>query len=123
MNNRELISKWLEVFGKDVDENLIRTRVIAKGNYLWHIFTWGNVICLEGDDARQAFNDLQYTEAIKFCDGYSNHIKGVCEVEKTTANDVDEDSNSDVYIVAKDFSWTYVRTHESACGPYLCIKK
>ena len=36
--------------------------------------------------------------------------------------DVDKDKGSDVYIVAKDFSWTYVCTHEFGLGPYLCIK-
>lgn len=121
MKKRELIAKWLEVFGKDVDTKLIKTRVTAKCNYLWHIFTWGKVSCLEGDEARKAFNDLQYTEAILFCDGYSNRISGVHDVKKLTAQDVDEDSGRDVYLVAKDFSWTYVRTHEPDLGPYLCV--
>lgn len=35
---------------------------------------------------------------------------------------VEKDPNSDVYVVAKDFSRTYVRTHEREPGPYLCIK-
>ena len=26
----------------------------------------------------------------------------------------------DVYLVDKDFTWTYVHTHEEACGPYFC---
>lgn len=33
-------------------------------------------------------------------------------IGKITAKAVDQDRASDVYIVAKDFSWTYVRTHE-----------
>ncbi|MBQ2911256.1 MAG: DUF4275 family protein, partial [Clostridia bacterium] len=33
----------------------------------------------------------------------------------------DKLKESDVYIVASDFSWTYVRTHERGiCGPYFC---
>ena len=121
MKNRELIAKWLDVFAKDVDTKLIKARVTARCNYLWHIFTWGKVPCLEGDEARKAFNDLQYTDAILFYDGYSNRISGVCDVEKITAQSVDEDSGRDVYLVAKDFSWTYVRTHEHGLGPYLCV--
>ena len=40
-----------------------------------------------------------------------------------TAKAVDKDRRGDVYIVAKDFSWTYVRTHEiGLCGPYFCEK-
>ena len=39
----------------------------------------------------------------------------------TFGKNVDKDRGSDVYIVAKDFSWTYVRTHEIEwCGLYLC---
>ena len=124
MDNGELIEKWLSVFGKGVDEKLIEDHVISYGNHLWHLFTtWGNVPCLTGDEARKAFDDLQYTEAIRFYDGYSNHIEGISLVDKISAKKVDKDRKSDVYIVAKDFSWTYVRTHEFDLGPYLCVKK
>ena len=117
------INKWLSVFGDGVDKKIIKEHVKAEYNYLWHIFTWGEVPCLEGNDARIAFDALQYTEAILFCDGYSNRINGIRNVSKLTAQSVDEDAGRDVYIVANDFSWTYVRTHESDCGPYLCIAK
>nr|WP_225941956.1 DUF4275 family protein [Sporosarcina limicola] len=30
----------------------------------------------------------------------------------------DFDDQQDIYIIDKDFSWTYVHTHESSCGPY-----
>ena len=123
MDNRELIEKWLSVFGKGVDEKMIVDYVISHGNLLWHLFTWGNVPCIKGDEARIAFDALQYTEAIRFYDGYSNHIEGISVIDKVSAKKVDKDKKSDVYIVAKDFSWTYVRTHECDLGPYLCVKK
>ena len=123
MDNRELIEKWLSAFGQGVDEKLINDHVTSYGNYLWHLFTWGNVSCLSEDEARNVFDALQYTEAIRFYNGYSNHIDNVSVIEKLSANSVDEDKSSDVYIVAKDFSWTYVRTHECNLGPYLCVKK
>lgn len=123
MNNRELIEKWLSVFGEGVDKKLIEDTVTSHGNHLWHLFTWGNVLCLKGDEARKAFDDLQYTEAVRFYDGYSNNIEDVSVIEKISAIKIDKDKKSDVYIVAKDFSWTYVRTHEFDLGPYLCVKK
>jgi len=83
----------------------------------------GNVPCLSGNEARSAFDVLQYIEAIRFYGGYSNHINEISVVEKLSADSVDKDKGSDVYIVAKDFSWTYVRTHEYDLGPYLCLKK
>lgn len=121
MSEDELIKKWLKVFGKNVDKKLIEEHVTSYGNLLWHLFTWGEVPCLQGDDARKAFDELQYEEAIRFYDGYAGHIEKVSVIEKITAKAVDKDKASDVYIVAKDFSWTYVRTHEiGLCGPYFC---
>ncbi len=123
MTDTELIKKWLSVFGKSVDKKLIEAHVTSYGNLLWHLFTWGNVPCLKGDEARDAFDNLQYSEAIRFYDGYASHIENVSLVGKISAKKVDKDKGSDVYIVAKDFSWTYVRTHEIHLGPYLCIKE
>lgn len=118
------INKWLSIFGEGVDKKLIKEHVTAEHNHLWHIFTWGDVPCLEGNEAKKAFDALEYTEAIKFTGGLSKKIKNQCIVGKLSSSDVDNDPASDVYIVASDFSWTYVRTHERGlCGPYLCIKK
>ena len=124
MNERKLIEQWISAFGEGIDQKIIDDHVISFGNHLWHLFTWGNVSYLEGSEARIAFDDLQYIEAIRFYDGYSNNIEDVSEVGKLSSVELDNDSGSDVYVVAKDFTWTYVRTHEKDwCGPYLCIKK
>ena len=123
LSDEALMKKWLSTFGKDVDKNMLEEHVISYGNHLWHLFTWGEVPCLQGDDAKKAFDELQYEEAIRFCDGYAGHIEKASVIEKVTAKAVDKDRASDVYIVAKDFFWTYVRTHEEGwCGPYFCKK-
>ena len=122
MNERVILQKWLSVFGEGVDETMLETHVTSCGNLLWHLFTWGEVPCLEGEKARRAFDALSYAEAIRFYDGYAGHIEEIAKVEKLSAEDVEQDSASDVYITAKDFSWTYVRTHELGLGPYLCLK-
>jgi len=121
LSDEALMEKWLSTFGKGVDKNIMEEHVTSYGNLLWHLFTWGEVPCLKGEDARKAFDELQYEEAIRFYDGYAGHIEKVALIEKITAKAVDKDRASDVYIVAKDFSWTYVRTHEEGwCGPYFC---
>lgn len=118
------INKWISIFGEGVDKKIIKERVTAEGSFLWHIFTWGNVPCLKGDAAKAAFDALEYNEAIKFTGGFSNRVKNKGIVGKLSSLDVDNDPESDVYLVATDFSWTYVRTHEEGLfGPYLCIKK
>ena len=121
MSNDELMKKWLSVFGKGVDKGLIEEHVTSYGNHLWHLFTWGEVSCLQGEEAKEKFDDLQYEEAIRFYDGYAGHIEKVSLIGKISAKAVDKDRESDVYIVGKDFSWTYIRTHETGlCGPYFC---
>lgn len=121
MSDDELMKKWLSTFGKNVDKGLIEEHVTSYGNLLWHLFTWGEVPCLKGEEAKKAFDDLEYEEAIRFYDGYASHIEKVSVIGKVSAKAVDKDRGSDVYIVAKDFSWTYVRTHEiGVCGPYFC---
>ena len=121
MSEEELIKKWLIVFGRNVDKKLLDEHVTSYGNLLWHLFTWGEGPCLRGEDAKRAFDKLEYEEAIRFYDGYANHIEKVCVINKVSAKYVDKDKASEVYIVAKDFSWTYVRTHEEGvCGPYFC---
>ena len=123
MSETELLNKWLSVFGAGVDKQIIEEHVTSYGNLLWHLFTWGNVSCLKGDEAREAFDELQYNEAIRFYDGYASHIEKVSVINKISAKKVDKDRESDVYIVAEDFSWTYVRTHEDGLGPYFCRKE
>ena len=121
LSDEALMEKWLFTFGKGVDKKKMEEHVTSYGNHLWHLFTWGEVPCLKGEDAREAFDALQYEEAIRFYDGYAGHIEKVSVIEQITAKAVDKDKASDVYIVAKDFSWTYVRTHEEGwCGPYFC---
>jgi len=123
MSETELVNKWLAVFGADVDKEILEEHVISYGNHLWHLFTWGEVKCQHGDEARKAFDELQYDTAIRFYDGYASHIEKVSVIDKISAKKVDKDRESDVYIVAEDFSWTYVRTHEEGlCGPYFCEK-
>ena len=118
------INRWLSTFAEGVDKKMIKKHVTSKGNFLWHIFTWCEVPCLEGDEAKEAFDALEYTEAIRATGGFSNKVKKGGTVGKLSAIDVDNDPAGDVFIVAPDYSWTYVRTHEEGlCGPYFCVKK
>ena len=122
MSDDELMKKWLSTFGKNVDKGLIEEHVTSYGNHLWHLFTWGEVPCLQGEEAKKAFDDLEYDDAIRFYNGYAGHIEKASVINKISAKKVDKDRGSDVYIVAEDFSWTYVRTHEEWLGPYFCRK-
>lgn len=124
MTSQEIVRRWLAAFGKDLAPLTIEERATSRGNHLWHLFSHDLVPHLEGDEARDAFDQEDYAEAICFYDGYAGHIEDASEIEKLYAEDIDEDDGYDIYIVAKDFSWTYVRTHEGDyCGPYFCKLK
>lgn len=121
MTSQEIVRRWLASFGKDLAPLTIEERATSRGNHLWHLFSYDLVPHLEGDEARDAFDQEDYTEAICFHDGSCNHIEDASEIEKLYAEDIDDDDGYDIYIVAKDFSWTYVRTHHGDyCGPYFC---
>ena len=79
MSNEALMEKWLSTFGKGVDKNIMEEHVTSYGNLLWHLFTWGEVPCLKGEDARKAFDKLQYNTAIRFYDGYAGHIEKISD--------------------------------------------
>lgn len=117
--------QWLNAFAPTISKSELKKHVIGDGNFLWHIFSWEFVSCVKQDDARHAFDSLEYDRAILFRSGYS--FGGLVEtsdlsfVDKLRSTDLDRDR--DVYIVAPDFSWTYVHTHERSCGPYFCRRK
>ena len=65
---------------------------------------------------RNAFNALTKNELYVM---YQNTPDIVFEYNK--ANDIvaaNFDYEQDIYIFDKNFTWTYVHTHESMCGPY-----
>ena len=66
MTDKKLVRRWLSVFGQNVPKEIMDNHVTTDGNHMWHIFTWGNVPCLEGDAARAAFDQLQDIEVIQF---------------------------------------------------------
>jgi len=123
MNEKEIEINWLKAFAEDIDEDSLKKHVYEYGNYLWHIFSWKLVPCLEGDEARKAFDKEEYNKAVMFRSGYSNEgtiIEGLKLTDKIRV--VELEKIDDVYITAEDFSWTYVHTHEESCGPYFYKK-
>lgn len=132
LNEKEVLDKWFLAFAADVEAKFMEEHVLSKGNYLWHIFSWEAVPCLTGEAACRAFDSLEYDTAIMFENGYSWSQDGTCCCADSTklsnlkytkkVSAIDLDATDDVYIVAADFSWVYVHTHEGMCGPYFCKK-
>lgn len=115
---KAIADRWLDVFSAGADPKLLEEEARVTGGcvYCWHIFSWAKAPCLEGEEARRAFDALDYDEAYFFGDWFL-HVE---TIGKTTAAQLDA-GPSDVYVVDKDFRWTYAHTHEDGLlGPYFC---
>lgn len=81
--------------------------------FLWHIFSYEFLI--SETKPEEYYNNtnksdcliISNVEDIGFC---------LKNADQLTADILEE--FVDVTISAKDFSWTYCKTHESMCGPY-----
>ena len=119
MTKQKFINQWLRHFAQGINKNQYEEYI--KDQYIWHVFSWELIKpdgLLIGDDARQAYNDAMKTECI-FCDMYNNGgVTDKLSPQYDTAEKIDENM-TEFYVVAKDYSWTYIKTHEcDLCGPY-----
>ena len=88
--------------------------------YLWHLFSYAKKDCLKEEQAEHAFNH----ESKNACYVFYQHTDDALILENASMFTADDLQNeSDIYIVDTDFTWTYVKTHETGyCGPYFSWK-
>ena len=76
---------------------------------------------LEGLAAKAAFDALDYDTAYIFRWGFREGVTNAGVTGRVTAAQLDQERGIDVYVVGRDFQWTYVHTHEDGwMGPYFC---
>ena len=119
MTKQKFINQWLRHFAQGINKSQYEKYV--KDQYIWHVFSWELIKpdgLLTGDAARQAYNEAVKTDCI-FCDMYNNGgVTDKLSPQYNTAENIDENL-AEFYVVAKDYSWTYIKTHEcDLCGPY-----
>ncbi len=115
--------RWLKTFAPDIPAKDIKKYVVSTGNYIWHVFSWKLLpdgAYLVGDAARAAYDQADKRGAMyiePFGKGTTKSI--TWELHKASALD----TMTEVYVVAADDSWTYIKTHENDwCGPYFYRK-
>jgi hypothetical protein len=88
--------------------------------YLWHLFSYEKKDCLKEEQAETAFTN----EPKNACYVFYQHSNYALILENASMFSADDLLNeADVYVVDKDFNWTFVRTHETGmCGPYFSRK-
>lgn len=122
MVKKDFRKRWIESFAKGADEKELETFVLANGNYLWHLFSWevlDSQKFLEGNDAKKAFEQLDKNGAIYIDWGRSEETK---EWTNETLELLSKDELNEIYVVASDFSWTYMVTSQESFGPYFMKK-
>ena len=87
--------------------------------YLWHMFSFCFLDCIEGENACELFNQVNKTECVII-----SNIDYIAYKLKNAGGLTDDkiDDFVDITITASDFSWTYSKTHESDMGPYFYKK-
>ena len=119
MTKEKFQKQWLKHFATNITQEQFKLHV--KDKFIWHVFSWKLINCeklLTGETARQAYNDEDKSHCI-FCDlfgsiGVTDQFLSIYD----TAEKIDNEF-SEFYVVAKDYSWTYIKTHENnTCGPY-----
>lgn len=118
MTKNEFYIKWLEHFSTGIPKRDLKKYVVSTGNLLWHVFSWellNENKFLAGDQAKAAYDKIDKRGAI-YIEWFEDEKTHDITWDMNTAADLDK--KVEVYVVASDFSWTYIKTHESMCGPY-----
>ena len=123
MTKQKFVNQWLRHFASSIDKRDIESCVTDQ--YIWHIFSCellNKDSFLEGDDARRAYNEADKSNCI-FCDMFGPYGVSDTEKEEYSSSEKIDRSITELYVVSKDYSWTYIKTHESGlCGPYFMKK-
>ena len=119
MSKERFINQWLRHFAKDVNKKS-REKCFVN-DFIWHIFSYELLekgTYLVGDAARAAYDDAEKNDCI-FCDMYGqNGVSDKMLAEYSSSKEIDS-KIIELYVVSKDYSWTYIKTHENdLCGPY-----
>ena len=118
MTRSEFYSAWLSHFAKGVSRENIEKYVVSNRNYLWHVFSWellDKKVFLSGDSAKQAYDQIDKHNTL-YIDWFEDDETKKLTTKLSTAKALDE--MTEIYVIDSDFSWTYIKTHESMCGPY-----
>ena len=117
----DFIEEWLTHFAGDIPNKFLKKRVF-NGGFIWHIFSFNKISqgqYLSGDDARAVFDGIDKSGAKYYLLWDDEAV--VKKLKKgMDAKYIDE--FEEFYVVASNWSWTYIKTHEDDCGPYFYRK-
>lgn len=118
LNKKEgerIIDDWIEntIISKD-EIKKARKLCLGKGNCLWHLFSFEFADCLCRDDAMRSFAKKTTGPAWLILEAYLGYsvysLDEISKLDKKAFNEAFK--GDDLILTAKDFSWTFSRTHE-----------
>ncbi|MCA1060344.1 DUF4275 family protein [Rossellomorea aquimaris] len=119
-----LLKKWEETFVSHLNDEEKESIFLHSDRYscgfLWHVFSYERTDRFVGEKAKQYFQKQSKKECFVFY-----QLKDDVLLLKNASGIRMEDlrDEEDVYIVDKEFTWTYVQTHDSGeFGPYFTHK-
>ena len=119
MTKNEFYDKWLNVFAANISQEDREKYIVSYGNYIWHAFSWELLdknVYLVGDAAREAYDRIDKSGAV-YLRWFDDEQTAELSEDLRTAQALE--ALHEVYVVSRDFSWTYIKTHErDLCGPY-----
>ena len=119
MTKNEFYDKWLSVFAANISQEKKERYIVSYGNYIWHAFSWellDQKDYLVGDAAREAYDHIDKSGAV-YLRWFDDEQTQALPADLHTAHSLE--ALHEVYVVSRDFSWTYIKTHEcDLCGPY-----
>lgn len=122
MTRIEFEKKWLETFAPNLSVEQYEKCYVYQ--YLWHVFSYGLVSkcdVLIGDSARKAYEKVDKENAIVIQLNRSKKNTETLLISEEYKDWKKCDDIPELYVVDKDWKWTYVSTHENDCqglGPY-----
>ena len=111
-----IADRWLETFASAVPADKRAALINCSGDYLWQILFCPEISCLTGIAARTAYDEESIAQVLFFeahkrdHDGYSVH--DLVLAAKASLGSAAVNAYADAFVIAPDFSWTYVHTHE-----------
>lgn len=118
----EIRKTWEKVFAKNLSRS--EKDQIHFHEMFWHIFSYEKVDAVTGDKALAAFNKQKKEQCYLFYQEKTDVLKINRVADSKTPDILNRGAGmADVYIFSSDFSWTYVKTHETDFGPYFCKKQ
>jgi hypothetical protein len=118
-NQGELFRKrWENEFASALSTS--QKKKIYMDQFLWHAFSYEKLPCLQGEQAIQAFEQQIKNDCYLLFE-HDERVLQLSKCKHLTSADLSKNTNmylEDLYVIDKNFTWTYVITHESSCGPY-----